>query len=168
MGGKRLADQIDLSQDPSSRVQAALDALELGIKVQRFGRSTGTAPEAAAAIGCELGAIVKSLCFLVDDQPVLVLAAGDRRVDDKALRRIFNVSKRRVKIADPERVLACTGFSVGGVPPLGHLQPLPTLIDRSLSRFSTVYAAAGSDHSIVAIPYETLLRITHGQVHDLT
>jgi prolyl-tRNA editing enzyme YbaK/EbsC (Cys-tRNA(Pro) deacylase) len=168
MEGKRLPDPIDVSQDPSGRVQAALDALGLGIEVQHFDLSTGTAPEAAAAIGCELGAIVKSLCFLIDDEPVLVLAAGDRRVDDKALRRIFNVSKRRVKIADPERVLACTGFVVGGVPPLGHLRSLPTLIDRSLSRFDIVYAAAGSDHSIVAIPYKTLLRVTHGQVHDLT
>lgn len=154
-------------QDPASRVQAALDELRLGIRVQRFEAPTSTAPEAAAAIGCDLGAIVKSLCFLIDGQPVMVLAAGDRQVDQKALREILGVSKRQVRIADPGTVLACTGFAVGGVPPLGHLRPLPTLIDRSLSRFQTVYAAAGDVHSIFAIGYEELVRVTDGQVHDL-
>jgi prolyl-tRNA editing enzyme YbaK/EbsC (Cys-tRNA(Pro) deacylase) len=154
-------------QDPADRVQAALDALELGIRVQRFDQSTGTAPEAAAAVGCELGAIVKSLCFLIDGQPVLVLAAGDRQVDSKALRRIYSVSKRKVKIADPETVEAETGYAVGGVPPLGHPRPLTTLIDRSLSRYETVYAAAGSVNSIFPIPYRTLVEVTQGQVLDL-
>ena len=153
--------------DPSTRVQAALDALGLDIKVQAFAEPTSTAPEAAAAIGCELGAIVKSLCFLVDDRPVLVLAAGDRRVDSKALRQIYGVSKRKVKIADPETVERVTGFAVGGVPPLGHPQPLTTLIDRSLSRYETVYAAAGSSNTIFPIPYETMVEVTGGEVHDL-
>jgi len=155
-------------QDPVDRVQSALDALGLDIRVQRFDKSTGTAPEAAAAVGCELGAIVKSLCFLIDGQPVLVLSAGDRQVDSKALRRIYGVSKRGVRIADPQTVEAKTGFPVGGVPPLGHPRPLPTLIDRSLSRYKTVYAAAGSANSIFPIPYETLVEVTDGQVHDLT
>jgi len=154
-------------QDPADRVQAALDTLGLDILVQRFDRSTGTAPEAAAAVGCELGAIVKSLCFLIDGQPVLVLAAGDRQVDSKALRRIYGVSKRKVKIADPETVEAETGYAVGGVPPLGHPRPLNTLIDRSLSRYAVVHAAAGSANSIFAIPYQTLVEVTQGQVRDV-
>lgn len=155
-------------EEPSSRVQTALDHLGLNIRVQRFEAPTSTAPEAAAAIGCELGAIVKSLCFLIDGQPVMVLAAGDRQVDQKALRQILGVSKRQVKIADPGTVLACTGFAVGGVPPIGHPVPLPTLVDRSLSRFQTVYAAAGDVHSIFAIGYEDLVRVTDGALHDLT
>jgi prolyl-tRNA editing enzyme YbaK/EbsC (Cys-tRNA(Pro) deacylase) len=155
-------------QDPVERVQDALDALGLDIQVQRFEASTGTAPEAAAAVGCELGAIVKSLCFTIGGQPVLVLVAGDRQVDSKALRRIYGASKRGVRIADPQTVEAETGFPVGGVPPLGHLRPLPTLIDRCLSRYGIVYAAAGSAKSIFAIPYRTLVEITQGQVHDLT
>jgi prolyl-tRNA editing enzyme YbaK/EbsC (Cys-tRNA(Pro) deacylase) len=154
-------------QDPVNRVQEALDALGLGIRVQRFAAPTSTAPEAAAAIGCELGAIVKSLCFLIDGQPVLVLTAGDRQVDTKALRRILNVSKRKVKIADPETVRALTGFAVGGVPPLGHPRPLTTFVDRSLSRFETVYAAAGNSNSIFAILYLALIEATAGQVHHL-
>jgi prolyl-tRNA editing enzyme YbaK/EbsC (Cys-tRNA(Pro) deacylase) len=153
--------------DPAERVQAALDALDLDIRVQTFDAPTSTAEEAAAAIGCELGAIVKSLCFIVGDDPVLVLAAGDRRVDSKALRRIFGVSKRQVAIADRETVLRVTGYEVGGVPPLGHPQPLRTLIDRSLGRFTTVYAAAGTSHAIFPIPYETLITVTAGTVEDL-
>jgi len=149
-------------------VQAALDALDLGIQVQHFDMPTATAAQAAAAIGCELGAIVKSLCFLIDGRSVLVLAAGDRRVDSKALRRIFQVSKKKVKTADPAAVLAATGYPVGGVPPLGHPQPLPTLIDDSLARFETVYAAAGSGDTIFPITYESLVEVTRGQVHDLT
>jgi Cys-tRNA(Pro) deacylase len=155
-------------QDPADRVQDALDALGLDVRVQRYERPTGTAPEAAAAVGCALGAIVKSLCFLIDGQPVLVLVAGDRRVDSKALRRIYDVSKRKVKIADPQTVQAETGYAVGGVPPLGHPRPLPTLVDRSLSRYETVYAAAGSANSLFPIPYRTLVEVTQGAVHDLT
>ena len=154
--------------DPVDRVQAALDALGLDIRVLRLSESTGTAPEAAAAAGCALGAIVKSLCFLIEGRPVLVLAAGDRQVEGKALRRIYHTSKRGVRIADPQRVEAETGYAVGGVPPLGHPRPLETLIDRSLSRFETVYAAAGSDTSLFAIPYRTLVEVTGGQVHELT
>ena len=157
-----------MTDDPVARVQAALDALELGIQVRRFEVPTATAKQAAAAIGCELGAIVKSLCFLIDGRPVLVLAAGDRRVDSKALRRIFQVSKKKVKIADPATVLAATGFVVGGVPPLGHPEPLPTLIDKSLARFETVYAAAGSGDTIFPIAYQTLVEVTQGEVHELT
>jgi prolyl-tRNA editing enzyme YbaK/EbsC (Cys-tRNA(Pro) deacylase) len=157
-----------MTQDPVTRVQAALDALDLGIQVRRFAVPTATAAQAAAAIGCALGAIVKSLCFVVDGRPVLVLAAGDRRVDPKALRRIYQVSKKKVKIAKPATVLSATGFPVGGVPPVGHPAPLPTLIDDSLARFETVYAAAGSDDSIFPIAYETLVEVTGGEVHALT
>jgi Cys-tRNA(Pro) deacylase len=158
----------DRNQDPVARVQAALDALELNVQIRRFEVPTATAAQAAAAIGCELGAIVKSLCFTIDGRPVLVLAAGDRRVDSKALRRIFGVSKKKVKIADPATVLAATGYPVGGVPPVGHPEPLPTLLDESLARFEIVYAAAGSSDTIFPIRYEALVEVTGGEVHALT
>jgi Cys-tRNA(Pro) deacylase len=154
--------------DPTAAVQAALDALGLEIQVRRFVAPTSTAEEAATAVGCELGAIVKSLCFEVDGRPVLVLVAGDRQVDSKALRRIFRVSKRRVRIASPALVEEATGYAVGGVPPLGHVRLLPTLIDRSLSRFETVYAAAGTASSLFPIRYGALVEATGGKVHDLT
>jgi len=158
----------DPPTDPTAVVQAALDALGLDIQVQRFTVPTSTAEEAAEAVGCELGAIVKSLCFEIDGRPVLVLAAGDRQVDSKALRRIFAVSKRKVRIASPALVKEATGYAVGGVPPLGHAHPLPTLIDRSLSRFEVVYAAAGTPNSLFAIRYDALIEATGSEVHDLT
>jgi Cys-tRNA(Pro) deacylase len=154
--------------DPTARVQAALDALQLGMQIRTFDVPTSTAQEAADAIGCALGAIVKSLCFLVDEQLILVLAAGDRRVDVKALRQLYGVSKRKCRIADPETVLRVTGFAVGGVAPVGHLEPLTTLIDASLARFEMVYAAAGTANSIFPISYQALVEVTSGQVHDLT
>jgi len=158
----------DPPTDPTAVVQAALDALGLDIQVQRFTVPTSTAEEAAEAVGCELGAIVKSLCFEIDGRPVLVLAAGDRQVDSKALRRILTVSKRKVRIASPALVKEATGYAVGRVPPLGHAHPLPTLIDRSLSRFEVVYAAAGTPNSLFAIRYDALIEATGSEVHDLT
>jgi Cys-tRNA(Pro) deacylase len=153
--------------DPTGTVQAALDAHGLDIQVQRFDVPTSTAEEAAQAVGCALGAIVKSLCFEIDGRAVLVLVAGDRQVDSKALRRIYCVSKRKVRIASPALVEQATGYAVGGVPPLGHAHPLPTLIDRSLSRFEVVYAAAGTPNSLFAVRYDTLVEVTGGEVHDL-
>jgi prolyl-tRNA editing enzyme YbaK/EbsC (Cys-tRNA(Pro) deacylase) len=154
--------------DPTASVQAALDVLGLGIDVQRFDAPTRTAEEAAAVVGCELGAIVKSLCFEVDGKPVLVLVAGDRQADSKALRRIYGVSKRKVHIARPSLVEEATGYEVGGVPPVGHVSQLPVLIDRSLSRFGVVYAAAGTPNSLFAIQYEALVEATGGEVHELS
>ncbi len=78
------------------------------------------------------------------------------------------MSKRKVKIADPETVAQLTGFAVGGVPPLGHVRPMQTLIDRSLSRFEIVHAAAGTSNTIFPIAYQTLIEVTKGEVHDLT
>jgi prolyl-tRNA editing enzyme YbaK/EbsC (Cys-tRNA(Pro) deacylase) len=155
-------------RNPTERVQAALHDRGLDIQIKTFEVSTSTAQKAAQAVGCELGAIVKSLCFVAAGRPVLVLAAGDRRVDNKALRRILGASKRQLKIADAGTVQRVTGFAVGGVAPVGHLTPLPTLIDASLSRFEIVHAAAGNANTIFSIPYKTLVEITHGQVHDLT
>jgi Cys-tRNA(Pro) deacylase len=153
---------------PSERVQAALDILGLGIPVVEFGASTATAQEAATAAGCELGAIVKSLLFLIDGQPTLVLVAGDRMADYKKLAARFEVGKKKVKLADTETVLRVTGYEVGGVPPVGHPVKLPTLVDASLSRFETVWAAAGAHNAVFPIAFSKLVEITSGQVAALT
>ena len=154
--------------EPSERVQAALDILGLGIHVVEFEASTATAPEAAAAAGCELGAIVKSLLFLIDGQPHLVLVAGDRMADHKKLAARFEVGKKRVKLADAETVLRVTGYEVGGVSPVGHPVKLPTLVDASLSRFETVWAAAGAHNAVFPIAFSELVEITGGRVVALT
>jgi prolyl-tRNA editing enzyme YbaK/EbsC (Cys-tRNA(Pro) deacylase) len=153
---------------PIERVQAALDASGSGIRVVEFAASTATAPEAAAAAGCELGAIVKSLLFLVDSQPVMVLAAGDRLVDQKRLGAHYGVGKKKVKLADAQTAFEITGYEVGGVPPIGHIRLLPVLIDDSLGRFETVWVAAGAPNAVFPIPYVKLVEITSGCVAALT
>ena len=153
---------------PSERVQAALDTMKLDIHVVEFTVSTATAPEAAAAAGCELGAIVKSLLFLIDGQPTLILVAGDRLADQKKLAARFGIGKKKVRLADAKTVLRVTGYEVGGVPPVGHNEKLPTLIDESLSRFQIVWAAAGAHDAVFPIAYAKLVEITDGQVAALT
>jgi len=138
----------------------------LDINVVELDKSTRTAQLAAEAIGTELGSIVKSLLFLVDGKPTLVLVAGDRRADTGKLARLLKAQK--VQIADADTVRAETGFAIGGVPPVGHPKPLPTLIDQSLNRFETVYAAAGAPNAVFPIAYERLLQITAGRVADVT
>lgn len=138
----------------------------LDISVIELDKSTRTAQLAAEAVGAELGSIVKSLVFLADGKPALVLVAGDKRADTKKLARVLKAQK--VKIADADTVRAETGFVIGGVPPMGHLILLPTLIDQSLGRFEIVYAAAGSPNAVFPIAYDTLLEVTIGQVADVT
>lgn len=148
------------------RVQQYFKDNGLDISVVELDKSTRTAQLAAEAIGTELGSIVKSLVFLADGRPALVLVAGDRRADTKKLAQVLEAKK--VKIADADTVRAETGFAIGGVPPVGHHALLPTLIDQSLGRFETVYAAAGSPRAVFPIAYDMLLQVTAGQVADVT
>lgn len=149
-----------------ARVQAALAAAGLDTQVRELDASTRTAQLAAQALGTPLGSIVKSLVFTADGQTVLVLVAGDRRVDAERLKVLLGA--KEVTIADAETVRRETGYAIGGVPPLGHIRPLPTWIDRSLARFEVVYAAAGAPNAIFPIPFRTLVEVTHGQLADVT
>jgi prolyl-tRNA editing enzyme YbaK/EbsC (Cys-tRNA(Pro) deacylase) len=154
--------------NPVERVKNAL--LEAGLDaslVRELPADTSTAETAARAVGAPQGSIVKSLIFLVDGAPLLVLVSGDQRADVKQLRATLGLSKRRLRIARPPEVLEHTGFEVGGVPPVGHTSPVRTFIDRTLSRFDTVWAAAGNAHAVFPIAYEQLVTITQGEVIDL-
>jgi Cys-tRNA(Pro) deacylase len=148
-------------------VQSTLREMGLDVRVQVFEVSTATAPEAAAALNVDLGSIVKSLCFVADGIPLLVLAAGDRRVDTRKLAALYDIGHKKVRIADGETTLRVTGYAPGGVAPVGHPQPLPVLIDSTLQRYEIVYAAAGSPNAIFPIPLKDLIRITGGQLADL-
>ncbi len=144
----------------AARLAERLAARGLRIEVTTLSDSARTAPLAAAALGVEVGQIVKSLVFVRDDEPVLVLCAGDRRVDTQRL---------GLSPAPADRVRAVTGFSIGGVPPLGHATELATTIDASLRRFDVVWAAAGTPHDVFGIESEALIRaIPHGQVMDVS
>lgn len=135
--------------------------------IRELPADTSTAEAAARAVGAPQGSIVKSLIFLADGEPLLVLVAGDQRADIKRMRAALGLSKRRLRIAQPVQVLEQTGFEVGGVPPMGHTPALRTLIDRTLSRFATVWAAAGNSHAVFPIAYEQLVTTTQGKVMDL-
>jgi prolyl-tRNA editing enzyme YbaK/EbsC (Cys-tRNA(Pro) deacylase) len=154
--------------DPSDRVQQALDRLLPGTLVRHFSQSTATALEAAETVGCPVGAIVKSLLFLVDGRPVLVLVAGDRQVSDTKLSARFNSGRKRVRMGDAATVLALTGYGVGGVPPIGHITVLDALMDASLQRFEMLYAAAGTARTVFAVTPGDLRRITDAEVDDVT
>jgi prolyl-tRNA editing enzyme YbaK/EbsC (Cys-tRNA(Pro) deacylase) len=129
-------------------VQERLRARGLDVEVQVLPDSTRTAADAAAAVGCEPGQIVKSLVFRRGEQPVMVLCAGDRRVDAKRL---------GLDAATAEEARAATGFAIGGVPPLGHDRELETIADESLRRFETVWCAAGTPHAVFEVSTEALL-----------
>jgi prolyl-tRNA editing enzyme YbaK/EbsC (Cys-tRNA(Pro) deacylase) len=154
--------------NPVERVRQALEEAGLDTdKVRELPADTSTAEAAAQAVGAPLGSIVKSLIFLADGDPLLVLVSGDQRADVKGLRAQLGLSKRRLRIAQPAEVLEHTGFEVGGVPPVGHETPLRTLVDRTLNRFETVWAAAGNAHAVFPIAYEQLVTLTGGEVRDL-
>jgi prolyl-tRNA editing enzyme YbaK/EbsC (Cys-tRNA(Pro) deacylase) len=154
------------------RVRSALVAAGVGDVIIDLPDSARTAQMAADALGKYLntpvavGAIVKSLVFIAEAQPVLVLVAGDRRGDPQKLQAALGVSF--VAIANAEAVRAATGFAIGGVPPVGHADNLPVLIDESLSRFETVYAAAGHPHAVFPIAYAILVDVTRGRVADVS
>ncbi len=115
--------------------------------------SARTAAEAAAALGCDVGQIVKSLVFTRDGEPVVVLCAGDRRVGSERL---------GLHRASADEVRAATGFAIGGIPPLGHDRPLATLIDESLRRYATVWCAAGTPHAVFEVETEALIGAVPG------
>jgi prolyl-tRNA editing enzyme YbaK/EbsC (Cys-tRNA(Pro) deacylase) len=148
------------------RVREHLEHCGLTIEVMELAESTRTATLAAEAVGSPLGAIVKSLVFMADGKPVLVLVSGDKRADPKKLGKILKA--KRVRIANADQVREATGFAIGGVPPVAHKTKLLTLIDKNLGRFEDLYAAAGSPRAVFPISYEALVEITEGQLSDVT
>ena len=120
--------------------------------------SARTAAEAAAALGCPVGAIVKSLVFAADGEPLLVLTSGSHNVDTERVASALGVAT--VTRADPDLVRSATGFPIGGVAPVAHPGPLQTIIDTALGRYDVVWAAAGTPHAVFPTTYEELLRMT--------
>jgi prolyl-tRNA editing enzyme YbaK/EbsC (Cys-tRNA(Pro) deacylase) len=136
------------------RVQAALHEQGIDVQVVRLADSTRTAPEAAAAVGCEVGAIAKSLLFMADGEPLLVICGGDRRVDQAKVGALAGAS--RVKMASAEEVRQFTGYAIGGVPPVGHVTPLKKLMDERLLACPLIYAAAGAHDALFPIEPQVL------------
>jgi prolyl-tRNA editing enzyme YbaK/EbsC (Cys-tRNA(Pro) deacylase) len=149
----------------TERVRTALADRDLFVEIIEFPESTRTAAEAARAVGSTVGQIVKSLVFVADDRPVLVLVSGANRADLKKLAWLAGAARVVKATADATR--AVTGFSIGGVPPVGHLTVLPVFLDETLLQHRVVYAAAGTPHAVFAIDPRALVRATGGVVGDL-
>jgi prolyl-tRNA editing enzyme YbaK/EbsC (Cys-tRNA(Pro) deacylase) len=143
------------------RVRDALRALGAGERVIVLSDSARTAQQAADALGCPVGAIVKSLVFSHDGKAVMALVAGDRQCDLAALGRALGLGAAP-KRADADLVRRATGFAIGGVAPLGHAETLPIAIDASLGRFDRLHAAAGHPHAVFPLSYQELLDWTGG------
>jgi prolyl-tRNA editing enzyme YbaK/EbsC (Cys-tRNA(Pro) deacylase) len=145
-------------------VQQALDAAVPGVKISVFEASTATSALAAAVLGCELGQIAKSICFLVADEPVLVVASGDQQVDDRKIAAALGVSRKRVKLAKADECLRIWGYLPGSVPPLGHRVPMThTFLDERLRRYDVVYAAGGSANALFPLTPLQLEQATRGR-----
>lgn len=148
----------------AARVVAAAEAGGLAIDVVEHPDGTRTAAEAAAAVGCEVGRIVKSLVFTVDGAPVVALVAGDARLDES---RLAEAAGGRVGRADADVVRAATGYPIGGVPPFGHPTPVPTFVDEALLAHDTVWAAAGTPRHVFEVAPGELLRLSGGRAVPL-
>jgi prolyl-tRNA editing enzyme YbaK/EbsC (Cys-tRNA(Pro) deacylase) len=149
---------------PSARrIQDLLDSLGCGHRVVEHEGSTRTSEDAAAAVGCDVAQIAKSLIFRTKEtaRPVLVIASGANRVDEKAVGRLIG---EKIERADPEFVRESTGFAIGGVPPIGHTVPPLVLIDADLMALDVVWAAAGTPNAVFRLPPDELLRVTGGRV----
>lgn len=164
-----------MSQPPMSKplppsaqkIQEVLQHLGISSQVLELPQSTRTAAEAAQAVGCAVGQIVKSLVFRGKQthKPILVLASGANRVNEKTLARLVG---EPIEKADADFVREQTGFSIGGVPPIGHIQPLPTYIDEDLLQYEEIWAAAGTPHAVFPLTPADLVRMTGGTVIPIT
>nr|WP_243696766.1 YbaK/EbsC family protein [Labedella gwakjiensis] len=141
------------------RVRSALAASGVPAEVVWFDDSAKTAAEAAAAIGCDVGAIANSLVFTLDGEPVLVMTSGSHRVDTAFLGALIG---GRLKRADADVVKAATGQVIGGVAPVGHPSPIRTWVDTTLAEYPEIWAAAGHAHTVFPTTFDELVRVTRG------
>jgi Cys-tRNA(Pro) deacylase len=151
----------------AQKVADAARQLGLAIEIKEFEATTRTAQDAANAIGCQVGQIVKSLLFVANGQPVMALVSGSNQLDEKKLASACGVSRKKIKRANADIARNATGFAIGGVPPFGHKTRLPTYIDEDLFNFAVIWAAAGTPKTVFAITPQELARITGNNIVDL-
>ena len=155
-----------LNKEPVKRVIEALSNFNKNLKVQILEKTARTAKEAAIALNCAEGAIVKSLLIKTDDTFVLCLISGDKRCSLNKIKKI--TCKKDVCMANAESVKTLTGFTIGGVSPIGLNNKIEIMIDNQLSRFKDIYAAAGHPNAIFKIDLENLVRITSGKIMEIS
>jgi Cys-tRNA(Pro) deacylase len=157
-GRSDVASGVDRFLEEASR-------LGLSLKILEFPEGTRTAAQAAQAVGCHIGQIVKSLVFMADGQAVLALTSGQNRVDPSALARLVDAAS--VRKATPEEAREATGYAIGGTPPFGHARPLDVFVDRDLLDHEVVWAAAGTPKALFALSPRDLLEASGGTPADI-
>ena len=154
-----------LEKEPVKRAERALKDFNSNLSVVILEETARTAIDASNSLKCEVGAIVKSLLFKTSTDFILCLVAGDKRCSLNKLKKITNI--KDISMASPEEVKAQTGYTIGGVSPVGHINKIEILIDNSLERFIYLYAAAGHPNCIFKINFKDLQKITNGKVKEL-
>ena len=154
-----------LDKEPVKRAEKFLKNFDQSLEVLVLENSARTAQDAATALACDVGAIVKSLLFRTESTFILCLVAGDKRCSLNKLKKIKD--KRDISMATPEDVKTQTGYTIGGVSPIGHLEDIEIIIDNSLERFNELFAAAGHPNCVFKINYNDIQKITNGKVEDI-
>ena len=154
-----------LDKEPVKRVEKLLKDFNQSLEVIILKNSARTADEAARALKCDIGAIVKSLLFKIEESFILCLVSGDKRCSLSKLKKIKD--KKDILMASPDEVKTQTGYTIGGVSPIGHLNKIEILIDKSLERFTDLYAAAGHPNCVFKINYKNIQKITYGKIEDI-
>ena len=154
-----------LDKEPVKRAERFLKGFDQSLEVIILENSARTAQDAAKALDCNVGAIVKSLLFRAGDDFILCLVAGDKRCSLNKLKQIKN--KKDISMASPEEVKTQTGYTIGGVSPVGHLEDIEIIIDNSLERFNKLFAAAGHPNCVFKINFRNIQKITNGKVKDI-
>ena len=155
-----------LNKEPVKRAEKCLKEFDENLSVVELENSAKTALDAANSLNCEVGAIVKSLLIKLENDFLLCLVSGDKRCSLNKLKKISE--KKNVRMASADEVKSQTGYTIGGVSPVGHINKIQIFIDNSLSRFKDIFAAAGHPNAIFKINYEKLIQITKGDVKDIT
>ena len=154
-----------LSKEPVKRAEKSIKDFDNNLSIVYLEQTARTAQDAATALGCNVGAIVKSLIFHSGDDFVLCLVSGDKRCSLNKLKKL--TGKKNISMANPEEVKTQTGFTIGGVSPVGHLNTIKIFIDNSLKRFNYLYAAAGHPNCIFKIDFINLQKITNGEIKEI-
>ena len=155
-----------LNKEPVKRAEKSIKDFDTNLSIVYLEQTAKTAQDAATALSCNVGAIVKSLVFSSGDKFILCLVSGDKRCSLNKLKKILD--EKDVSMAKPEDVKKTTGYTIGGVSPVGHLSKVKIYIDNNLERFTTVYAAAGHPNCVFKIEFKNLIKLTSGEVKDIT
>ena len=154
-----------LDKEPVKRAEKFLKNFDQSLEVIVLENSARTAQDAATTLACDVGAIVKSLLFKAENTFILCLVAGDKRCSLNKLKKIKD--KKDISMASPEEVKTQTGYTIGGVSPVGHLEEIEIIIDNSLERFNELFAAAGHPNCVFKTNYNDIQKITNGKVEDI-